>query len=98
MERLPPLNKCMPTCFPTCQTARIDGIYGLLPTLDGHGRRDEDRPRVHSAHGLGRPSLSKKLRVVPDAPPELSRMNSVTNPSPSAICGNTTGAPPAVGK
>jgi hypothetical protein len=35
--------------------------------------------------------LSKKLSVVFDAPPALSSMNSVTNPPPSAICGNTTG-------
>jgi hypothetical protein len=44
-----------------------------------------------TANSNGPPASPKKLSVVLDAPPALSRINSVANPPPSAICGNTTG-------
>jgi hypothetical protein len=70
---------------------RTSGVAGHVPIPIGHDRLPVILTDFYFPTASCRPSLSKKLSVVFDAPTALSRMNSVTNPPPSAICGNTTG-------
>jgi len=68
----------------TAVPSRDPAAVGCVSDPIGHDPLPVIRSDFYFPTASCLPSLSKKLSVVFDAPPALSRMNSVTNPPPSA--------------